>query len=68
MYTPEFNDKVLGFPTSIVVEIKNKSDDSQWYPLGEMTPIEDEAYIYYSIRVMALSACRINCNSSNLQE
>ena len=50
----------MGIPEIVVVEVKNKTSDNLWYPIGIMTLIEDEAYTYYSVKVMALNVWRLN--------
>lgn len=50
----------------MIVEVRQK--DSVWYPLGVMNLIEDEAYTYYSVKVMALNVNRINSQSTSLDD
>ncbi|CAD8118277.1 unnamed protein product [Paramecium sonneborni] len=67
-YTPEYNDRILGIPDIVVVEVKNKTSDNLWYPIGIMTLIEDEAYTYYSVKVMALNVWRLNAQGNLNQQ
>ncbi|CAD8207678.1 unnamed protein product [Paramecium octaurelia] len=67
-YTPEYNDRILGVPDIVVVEVKNKTSDNLWYPIGIMTLIEDEAYTYYSVKVMALNVWRLTAQGNLNQQ
>jgi hypothetical protein len=52
-FTTDFADKVLGTPSSVLLEGGNDPDNL--LPIGQMELINDEAYAYYSVKVMSLN-------------
>ena len=45
----DYSDKVLGLPTSVLLE--GGTNDKQFFPLGSLEPINDEGYTSYAVKV-----------------